>query len=128
MHELVGGFNWERYVQHELMPKIQNRGAEIIKARGKSSAASAANAALMHTRDWCMGTNGLDWVSMGVVSGGEFNVPPGLVFSYPTWCVGGSYEIITPTAPFNHVSQYMIENTIAELERERDVVASLLPN
>jgi len=128
LRELIGNFRWDRYIQHEMTPRIQQRGAEIIKARGKSSAASAANAAMMHTRDWCLGTNGLDWVSMGVVSGGEYNVPPGLVFSYPTWCVGGSYEIITPPAPFGAWEQYMMENNIAELEMERDVVASLLPN
>lgn len=127
--ELIGNFRWNRYIQHEIAPRVQQRGAEIIKARsGKSSAASAANAAMMHTRDWCLGTNGLDYVSMGVVSGGEYNVPPGLVFSYPTYCVGGGYEIITPIAPFGPWEQYMMESNIAELEAERDVVSSLLPN
>jgi len=126
--ELIGNYRYGRYIMHEVTPKIQQRGAEIIKARGKSSAASAANATLMHTRDWCMGTNGLDWLSMGVVSGGEYNVPPGLVFSYPVYCVNGTYEIITPPAPFDVWGQYMMEETIKELEMERDVVASLLPN
>jgi len=127
-HELIGNFRWPRYIQHEITPRIQQRGAEIIKARGASSAASAANAAMMHTRDWCLGTNGLDWVSMGVISGGEFGVPPGLCFSYPVFCVEGAYEIITPLMPFGPWEQYMMEQNIEELEKERDIVATLLPN
>jgi len=126
--ELIGTWRWSRYIQHEMTPKVQQRGAEIIKARGASSAASAANAAMAHTRDWCLGTNGLDWLSMGIVSGGEYNVPPGLVFSYPVHCVNGAYEIITPPCPMGAYEQYMMEQNIEELEKERDIVASLLPN
>lgn len=128
MHELIGNFRWNRYIQHEMTPKIQQRGAEIIKARGSSSAASAANATISHTRDWCLGTTQPDWVSMGVVSGGEYNVPPGLVFSYPCWCVEGAYEVATYPSVFGMWEQYMVEANIKELEMERDIVASLLPN
>jgi len=127
-HEFIGNYFLERYIKNELVPSVQQRGAAIIKARGSSSAASAANACIAHTRDWCLGTEQPDWVSMGLVSGGEFGVPPGLVFSFPTWCVGGSYEIVNyPSIPCEY-NQWMIEKNIVELEQERDMVASLLPN
>ena len=77
------------------MPKVQQRGARIINVRGSSSAASAANACLAHTRDWCLGTPQPDWTSMGVVSDGEHGIPAGLVFSYPVYCKDGVYSIVT---------------------------------
>jgi len=126
--ELIGFFRYERFVQNELLPKIQNRGARIIEVRGKSSAASAASSCIAHTRDWCLGSEVPTWTSMGVVSTGEYGVPPGLVFSFPVNCVGGEYEVATYPSNFGEVQQYWIEKNIAELEDERDIVASLLPN
>lgn len=85
-HELVGEFRAKRFWTNEFMPKIQQRGARIIQVRGKSSAASAANACVNHVRDWCLGSSQNDWTSMAVVSDGEYAVPSGLVFSYPVQC------------------------------------------
>jgi len=128
MKELFGNWRLERFRMNELVPTVQQRGAQIIAARGASSAASAANACISHTRDWCLGSPQLDWTSMGLVSGGEYGVPPGLVFSYPVICHGGAYEIVTYPSMFDEYTQYQIERNIAELELERDVVAGLLPN
>merc|ERR1719433_777193 len=126
--ELLGFFRIERFTQNEFLPKIQQRGAEIIKVRGASSAASAAGACLAHTRDWCLGSTRPSWTSMGVCSTGEYGVPPGLVFSYPVWCKNGEYEVATYPAQFDQLGQYYIEKNIQELEMERDIVSSLLPN
>jgi len=128
MKEIFGNWRLERFRMNELIPTVQQRGAQIIAARGKSSAASAANACIAHTRDWCLGSPQPDWTSMGLISGGEYGVPPGLVFSYPVHCTGGGYEIINYPSTFDEFSQYHIEKNIAELEIERDVVAGLLPN
>jgi len=128
MKEIFGNWRLDRVRANELIPTVQQRGAQIIAARGKSSAASAANACIAHTRDWCLGSSQPDWISMGLVSGGEYGVPPGLVFSYPVFCTGGGYEIVNYPATFDEFSQYHIEKNIAELELERDVVAGLLPN
>merc|ERR1712241_1488570 len=81
--EMIGEMRFDRFWKNEFIPKVQQRGARIIDVRGASSAASAANACIAHTRDW---------VLMAVVSQGEYGVEPGLVFSYPTWCKGGSYS------------------------------------
>jgi len=128
MKEIFGNWRLERFRMNELIPTVQQRGAQIIAARGKSSAASAANACIAHTRDWCLGSPQPDWTSMGLISGGEYGVPPGLVFSYPVHCAGGGYEIINYPSTFDEFSQYHIERNIAELEIERDVVAGFLPN
>jgi len=128
MKEIFGNWRLERFRMNELVPTVQQRGAQIIAARGASSAASAANACIAHTRDWCLGSSQPDWTSMGVVSGGEYGVPPGLVFSYPVLCTGGAYEIVNYPSMFDEHQQYQIERNIAELELERDVVAGLLPN
>jgi len=134
-HELIGEFYADRYWRNEFAPKIQQRGARIIQARGKSSAASAANACLNHTRDWCMGTETPDWCSMGVVSDGEHNVPAGLVFSYPVYCQDGAYKVVTtddqPASSFwwwSEYSNYCIEQNVQELLAERDNVSDMLPN
>merc|ERR1719367_1738540 len=95
VQELIGEFRAKRWWRNEFMPKIQQRGARIIQVRGKSSAASAANACINHTRDWCLGSPQDDWTSMAVVSDGEHAVPAGLVFSYPVNCRNGGYSIVT---------------------------------
>jgi len=133
-HELVGEFRAERFWKNELQPKVQQRGARIIEARGKSSAASAANACLAHTRDWCLGTKTPDWLSMGVVSDGEHNVPAGLVFSYPVYCKEGGYTIATdddqPLKDFwwwREFKYHQIEKNVQELMEEKDAVSDMLP-
>merc|ERR1711933_566392 len=117
-----------RFWKNEFIPKVQQRGARIIDVRGASSAASAANACIAHTRDWLLGSSQPDWTSMAVVSNGEYGVEPGLVFSYPTWCKGGSYSIVSYPAPFKEFQQYQIEQNIEELIMERDTVSAYLPN
>jgi len=124
--ELVGYFRSERYWQNEFIPKVQQRGAQIISVRGSSSAASAANAALAHTRDWILGTPQCDWTSMAVLSHGEYGVPRGLIASFPVWCKQGSWEIAKYPSAFTAFQQYYIEQTIKELESERDMVSEML--
>jgi malate dehydrogenase len=104
---------------------VQQRGAAIIKARGLSSAASAANAAIEHLRDWVLGTNG-KIVSMGIHSEGSYGIEEGLIFSYPVICENGSYSIVQ-NLNISEVSQGLIDNTEKELKEERDAVAQLLP-
>jgi len=133
--ELIGEFRFERYWRHEVCPKIQTRGARIIEVRGKSSAASAANACINHTRDWVLGSEQPDWLSMGVVSDGQWNVPAGLVFSYPVYCTDGGYTVVTDEDHPNfrdwhtrsEFKLYNIEKNVQELLAERDMVADLLP-
>jgi len=124
--ELVGYFRCERYWQNEFIPKIQQRGAHIISARGSSSAASAGNAALAHTRDWILGAPQCDWNSMAVLSHGEYGVPRGLVFSFPVWCHNGTWEIVDYPGAFTNFQQFYIEQSIKELESERDMVSEML--
>ena len=107
--EIIGEVRAERYYRNELIPKVQLRGKRIIDVRGSSSAASAANACLAHTRDWCLGTTQPDWVSMGIVSQGQYGVTPGLVFSYPVWCEKGSYRIVSYPYSFNEFQQYLMQ-------------------
>jgi len=126
--ELIGHKRADRYYRNEFIPKVQQRGAHIISVRGSSSAASAANACLAHTRDWILGSPQKDWQSMAVISNGEYGVPPGLVFSYPVWCHDGSYDIVSYPSAFDEFQQYNIEQNISELQQERDVVSSFLPN
>ena len=83
--------NW---YQEEYIPSVAKRGAEIIDARGASSAASAANGAIDHMRDWVMGTDDDNWVSMGVPSDGSYGIPKGIIFSFPVTCKGGDYQIV----------------------------------
>ncbi len=109
----------------EFIPTVQQRGAAIIKARGASSAASAANAAIEHIRDWALGTEG-KIVSMGIYSDGSYGIEEGLIYSYPVVCQGGNYEIVQGL-DVNEFSQDLMNNTEQELKEERDAVAELLP-
>lgn len=109
----------------EFIPTVQQRGAAIIKARGASSAASAANAAIEHIRDWALGTEG-KIVSMGIYSDGSYGIEEGLIYSYPVVCQGGSYEIVQGL-DVNEFSQDLMNKTEQELKEERDAVAELLP-
>lgn len=109
----------------EFIPTVQQRGAAIIKARGASSAASAANAAIEHIRDWALGTEG-KIVSMGIYSDGSYGIEEGLIYSYPVVCQGGNYEIVQGL-DVNEFSQDLMNKTEQELKEERDAVAELLP-
>lgn len=109
----------------DFIPTVQQRGAAIIKARGASSAASAANAAIEHMRDWALGTDGAV-VSMGILSDGSYGVEEGLIYSYPVVCQGGNYEIVQGLE-INEFSQDLMDKTEQELKEERDAVADLLP-
>lgn len=115
----------QSWVSDEFIPTVQQRGAAIIAARGASSAASAANAAIEHMRDWALGSNG-KIVSMGIHSDGSYGVDAGLIYSYPVVCEGGSYQIVQGL-DVNDFSQDLMNKTEQELKEERDAVAELLP-
>lgn len=110
------------WIVNVFIPSVQKRGAAIIEARGASSAASAANAAVEHIRDWILGTPRGDWVSMAVPSDGSYGVPEGIVFSFPVVCKAGKYEIVTGLE-IESFSRSSIDVSLAELEAERDAVA-----
>ncbi|MFG1348735.1 malate dehydrogenase [Xanthobacter autotrophicus] len=119
--ELINDETWYR---ETLLPKVGKRGAAIIEARGLSSAASAANAAVDHMHDWIHGTAG-KWVSMGVASDGSYGVPEGIVFGVPAVCTAGAYEVVQGL-PMDDFSKSMFDKTLNELLEERDGVAALL--
>lgn len=114
----------QAWYRDEYIPRVAKRGAEIIDARGASSAASAANAALEHMRDWALGTDG--WVSMGVPSDGSYGIPEGLMYSFPVTCSGGQYQIVQGL-DIDEFSQSKMDATQKELEEERDAIAHMLP-
>ena len=113
------------WVENDFLPTVQKRGAAIIEARGASSAASAANAAIDHMRDWVAGAAGV--VSMGVVSDGSYDIAEGLIFSYPVVCAAGDWQIVGGLS-MNEFSQGKLAITETELKEERDEVAPLLPS
>lgn len=115
----------QAWIADTFIPTVQQRGAAIIKARGLSSAASAANAAIEHMRDWVLGTDS-KIVSMGIHSDGSYGIDVGLIFSYPVTCEDGNYSIVQGL-DINEFSQGLIDNTETELKQERDAVADLLP-
>jgi malate dehydrogenase len=118
--------NNETWNKETFIPKVGKRGAAIIEARGLSSAASAANAAIDHIRDWVapQGTNG-GWTTMGVVSDGCYGIPKGMVFGFPVICKDGDYTIVKDL-PIDEFSQECINKTLAELSEERDGITHLL--
>ena len=109
------------------IPEVQQRGAAIIKARGASSAASAANAAIAHMRTWALGTDENDWVSMGVYSNGEYGIAKGLIYSFPCTCTNGDWSIVDGVDVSSDFSKEKMAATEQELSEERDAVAHLLP-
>ena len=113
------------WYENEFIPGVAKRGAEIIKARGASSAASAANAVLDHARDWAFGTPENDWTSMAVAADGCYGIPEGIVYSFPVTCSDGDYEIVRGL-DINEFSRIRMEVTRAELERERDAIKHLI--
>jgi len=106
------------------LPTVGKRGAAIIAARGLSSAASAANAAIDHMRDWALGTNGA-WVTMGIPSNGDYGIPKDTMFGFPVTCAGGEYKVVEGLA-IDAFSQQCIDKTLAELQSEQDGVKHLL--
>ena len=120
-YELVGDHAW---VADTFIPTVAKRGAAVIAARGSSSAASAANAAIDHMRDWALGTSDGDWVSMAVISDGSYDVPDGLMSSFPARCSGGAWEIVQGLE-IDDFSRERIDASVGELAEERDAVAEL---
>ena len=114
------------YYENDFIPTVQQRGAAIIKARGASSAASAANAAIDHMNSWALGTNGDDWVSMGVYSDGSYGIAEGLIYSFPCRCGNGDWSIVQGLE-VGEFSQGKMAATEQELAEERDAVQHLLP-
>jgi len=116
--------NDDAWINDTFIPTVAKRGAAVIKARGASSAASAANAAIDHVRSWALGTAPGDWVSMSVPSDGSYGVPEGLVSSFPCTCSGGKYEIVKDLE-IDAYSRAKIDASVAELQEERDAVRAL---
>jgi malate dehydrogenase len=119
--DMINDHVWNKDV---FLPTVGKRGAAIIEARGLSSAASAANAAIDHMRDWALGTGG-EWVTMGVPSNGDYGIPQDVMFGYPVTCTNGKYEIVKGL-PIDEFSQGCIDKTLAELTGEQDGVKHLL--
>ncbi|MEZ5074298.1 MAG: malate dehydrogenase [Solirubrobacterales bacterium] len=119
--ERIGDQAW---IESEFIPMVAKRGAAVIDARGASSAASAANAAIDHVRDWTLGTPDGDWVSMGVPSDGSYGVAEGVVSGFPCTCSGGRYEIVADLE-IDDFSRRRIDASVAELEGERETVNGL---
>ena len=113
------------WFKDSFIPTVQQRGAAIIKARGTSSAASAAAAAIDHVHDWMLGTPSDNWVSMGVPSDGSYGIPEGVIYSYPVTCKGGEYSIVQGLA-INDFSREKMQATQRELLEERDGVKDLI--
>ena len=115
----------QAWLADEFIPLVQQRGAAIIKARGASSAASAASAAIDHMHDWALGTPADDWVSMAIPADGSYGIEPGVIYSYPVRCRDGSYEIVQDLE-INDFSRDRMQSTEAELREERAAIESLL--
>ena len=114
------------WYENDYIPTVQQRGAAIIKARGASSAASAANAAVDHMRSWALGTDEGDWVSMGIYSDGSYGIQEGLIYSFPCTCKDGDWTIVQGL-DVNDFSRGKMQATEKELAEERDAVSHLLP-
>ena len=115
----------EAWYRDTFIPSVQQRGAAIIEARGSSSAASAANAAIDHIRDWMAGTPDGDWVSMAVPSDGSYGIKEGLIYSFPVTCKAGAYSIVQDL-PVDDFSRERMDATMQELSDERDSIKELL--
>jgi len=117
--------NDQAWLETAFIPTVQKRGAAIIEARGLSSAASAANAAIDHVRDWVLGTRDGDWVSMGIPSDGSYGIPEGVLYGYPVTCRGGKFDIVKGI-DVSDFSRKRMDATLKELHEERDGVKHLL--
>jgi malate dehydrogenase len=121
LKDKIGDDAWNR---ETFIPKVGKRGAAIIEARGLSSAASAANAAIDHIHDWVLGTDG-KWATMGIPSDGSYGIPKDVMYGFPVICNNGKYEIVRDL-PIDDFSRQMMDKTLAELEEERAGVSHLL--
>ena len=119
--ETVDDLQW---LENDFIPTVQKRGTAVIEARGASSAASAANAAVDHVRDWVLGTSEGDWVSMGIPSDGSYGVDEGLISGFPVTCANGSYEVVQGL-DVNDFSRSRLETTVNELKDERETIKRL---
>ena len=117
--------NDQAWLESTFIPTVQKRGAAIIEARGLSSAASAANAAIDHVHDWVLGTRDGDWVSMGIPSDGSYGIAEGVLYGYPVTCKGGKFEIVKGIE-VSDFSRKRMDATLKELHEERDGVKHLL--
>jgi malate dehydrogenase len=130
VHARVGGRSaWDAvddqaWIADEFIPRVAKRGAEVIEARGASSAASAANAAIDHVHDWVLGTSEGDWVSMSVPSDGSYGVEEGLVSGFPCTCSGGEWKLVEGLE-IDDFSRERIDNSVNELKEEREAVKQL---
>ncbi|HEY6240993.1 MAG TPA: malate dehydrogenase [Burkholderiales bacterium] len=119
---MIDDQNW---LEHTFIPMVQKRGAAIIEARGLSSAASAANAAMDHVRNWVHGTRAGDWVSMGIPSDGSYGIPEGVIYGYPVTCKDGKYKIVKGIQ-VSEFGRARMDATLKELHEERDSIGQLL--
>ena len=117
--------NDQAWLESTFIPTVQKRGAAIIEARGLSSAASAANAAIDHVHDWVLGSRDGDWVSMGIPSDGSYGIPEGVLYGYPVTCKGGKFEIVKGIE-ISEFGRKRMDATLKELHEERDGVKHLL--
>ncbi len=115
----------QQWLEANFIPTVQQRGAAIIKARGASSAASAGSSAVDHIRDWVLGTNEGDWVSMAIPSDGSYGIAEGLIYSFPVTCKAGSYEIVQGLK-VSDFSRERMQITEKELQEEKQAVAELI--
>jgi len=115
----------QEWLAEDFIPVVQQRGAAIIKARGASSAASAASAAINHMHDWALGTPDGDWVSMAIPADGSYGIEPGIIYSYPVRCSGGQYEIVQELS-IDDFSRERMDATETELREERAAIEDLL--
>jgi len=119
--DVVADQDW---LENDFIPTVQKRGTAVIEARGASSAASAANAAVGHVHDWVLGTPDGDWVSMGIPSDGSYGIGEGVIAGLPVTCSGGSYEVVQGL-DVNDFSRSRLDVTVKELEDEREMVKQL---
>tara|TARA_Y100001970_G_scaffold160665_1_gene196546 strand:- start:6142 stop:7113 length:972 start_codon:yes stop_codon:yes gene_type:complete len=122
--DIISGLD-NKWVKNTFIPSVQNRGAEIIKARGLSSAASAASAAIDHMRDWALGTKLDDWVSMAIPSDGSYGISEGIIYSFPVVCQNGTFSIVQ-NIEIDEFSKECMELTERELLEEKEAIEHLL--
>jgi malate dehydrogenase len=122
--DAAAAVNDQEWLENDFIPTVQKRGTAVIEARGASSAASAANAAVDHMRDWVLGTPEGDWVSMGIPSDGSYGIDEGLIAGFPVTCSNGSYEVVQGLE-LNDFSRSRLDVTVKELKEERETIKRL---
>jgi len=125
VREVLRQNNWEDWIEGEFIPTVQKRGAAVIEARGLSSAASAANAAVSHVHDWLLSSHHNDWVTMSVPSDGSYGIPEGVIYGFPVTCKHGHYTIVQ-NLPISELGHKHMKESHQELLEERDHVKQLL--